>query len=71
MSDTNTIRPWMTFDYVNRLFHLPPMYLKETLQIRDLNYPNISIRRYANTQEMISGMAIDRIANAIRTFTRP
>src|ERR1035437_6268606 len=38
---------WMTFDYINVVFGIPPDYLKTNLNITDPGYPNIRIDRYA------------------------
>ena len=46
-SQINGINTWMTFDYVNVVFKLPPNYLKDGLAITDSRYPNIRIDRYA------------------------
>ena len=42
-SETGVIRPWMTFDYINRIFNLPKDYLKDQLQISDAHYPNTTL----------------------------
>ena len=43
----NGINTWMTFDYINVVFKLPPDYLKDRLAITDPRYPNIRIDRCA------------------------
>ncbi len=43
------VQPWMTFDYVNNVFGLPPPYLKDAFDIRDADYPNISIAHHARS----------------------
>jgi hypothetical protein len=47
--DTGAIESWMTFDFVNNVYHLPPNYLKDTLHIEDSRYPKIPIGRYAKS----------------------
>jgi hypothetical protein len=42
-SEVGVIRPWMTFDYINRIFGFPKDYLKNQLQISDPRYPNITL----------------------------
>ena len=42
-SEVGVIRPWMTFDYINRIFDLPKDYLKDQLQISDPHYPNTTL----------------------------
>jgi hypothetical protein len=46
--DAGVIRPWMTFDYIDRLFALPPQYLKAQLSISDARYPRLTVGAYAN-----------------------
>lgn len=41
------IRNWMTFDYINRLFNIPPSYFESKLDVADTNYPRITIRSLA------------------------
>ena len=49
-NEVASIHTWMTFDYVNVVFKLPPDYLKDRLSIIDPRYPNIRIDRYAMKQ---------------------
>jgi len=43
LTDASIIRSWMTFDYVNKLFGLPPEYLQQQLQITNTRYPRLTI----------------------------
>ena len=61
INDVSAIRPWMTFDYINRLFNLPSDYLKTALKITDSRYPRITISNYPITQ----------VENAITFFLTP
>ncbi len=45
--EVGVIRPWMTFDYVNTLFALPPDFLKDSFRIDDPSYPMLTLGRYA------------------------
>ena len=47
-NDVSFIRSWMTFDYVNKLFGLPPGYLEDRLSITDPRYPQMSLGSYAS-----------------------
>jgi hypothetical protein len=58
VSDAGVIRSWMTFDYVNKLFALPPDYLKAQLHIVDSRYP-----RYT-----ISTAFLGQVQNAVRNY---
>lgn len=46
------IQPWMTFQYVNFIFKLPPTYLEGSLGIPASQYPNIQIVRYARMHDL-------------------
>src|SRR4051812_12432281 len=38
--DVQLIQPWMTFDYIDVVFNVPPDYLKTKLSITDPHYPH-------------------------------
>lgn len=64
----DTIQLWMTFDYINFVFHLPPNYLRDALKITDPHYPRLQIGRYArhgnkNPQELVNA-----VQNAVRNY---
>jgi hypothetical protein len=65
------IRDWMTFDYLNKAFRLPPAFLKASLEIRDARYPGLSIRQYASRLKVTPSSALERIRNAIAQFQSP
>jgi hypothetical protein len=44
--DVSYIETWMTFDYVNHLFNIPPSYLETTLGITDSRYPRLTVGEY-------------------------
>ncbi|MBM3271735.1 hypothetical protein FJY94_00390 [Candidatus Kaiserbacteria bacterium] len=62
---TDVLRPWMTFEYVNRIFALPPEYLRKVLGIDDTRYPRMSVASYAKHTGLSPEAVIDRIADAI------
>ena len=74
-SDVNFVQSWMTFDYIDQLFHLPPNYLASKLSIADPNYPRITISGYArhnklNTVSVLGGIdqaIIEYLAQATST----
>ncbi len=59
------IQSWMTFDYLNKVFHLPKTYLQTNLNIQDARYPNISIRQYARDVGIDFLTAVDRVKTLI------
>lgn len=62
------IRVWMTFDYLNVIFKLDPVYLKNTLVITDSKYPNISIEAYARHNRINPQVLLHNIKQAIINY---
>jgi hypothetical protein len=67
-SDASLVAGWMTFNYLNKSFHLPPAYLQNDLNISDSAYPNITIYKIAKEQGVFIGSYLDTIKNAINTY---
>jgi hypothetical protein len=67
-NDTAVIRTWMTFDYVNRLFVLPPEYLKTQLGITDASYPKLTIGRFARDISQPASTTLMDIQNAVGQY---
>jgi hypothetical protein len=67
-SDVSFIRSWMTFDYVNKLFGLPPSYLEDQLSITDPRYPEMSIGSYANRNHVDVTTLLGEIDTAVKNF---
>lgn len=59
------LRPWMTFEYVNRVFSLSPETLKNALRIADPRYPKLTIASFARKADISADAAIQRIAAVI------
>lgn len=64
----NNIKPWMTFNYLNVVFKLPPDYLKNTLNITDIRYPNISINTYIRHHNLSPQVFLYEIEKAITNY---
>ncbi|MDR3582329.1 MAG: hypothetical protein P4L67_03590 [Candidatus Pacebacteria bacterium] len=47
--ETGVIRAWMTFGYINKIFGLPPDFIKDSFHITDPRYPNLTISQYAGS----------------------
>jgi hypothetical protein len=60
------IQPWMTFDYVNQVFGLPPTYLQDALDIQDARYPNVSIAHYAEIIGASEAAVLDEVTVTLR-----
>ncbi len=59
------ISSWMTFDYINKVFHLPPSYLKDVFKISDQKYPRITIEQLSKETKASSTILIKNIQNDI------
>jgi expansin (peptidoglycan-binding protein) len=71
-ANVSRISQWMTFDYVNQVFNLPPAYLKEKLEIDDGRYPLITINQYSKRKNKDVHTVIKNIQDAIRlTISAP
>ncbi|MCX6753591.1 MAG: hypothetical protein NTV03_00855 [Candidatus Nomurabacteria bacterium] len=62
------IRVWMTFDYLNVIFKVDPLYFKNTLAITDSKYPNISIEAYARHNRINPQVLLHNIEQAIINY---
>lgn len=66
--DADSIRPWMTFDYLNHVFQLPPEYLKNTFHISDAYYPSIVIQKEASALHISPEVFLEQIKDAVRGY---
>jgi hypothetical protein len=62
------ISSWMTFDYINKVFKLPPAYLKQALQINDAKYPVLTIGQYAKKTKNNISLLITNTQSAVKTY---
>jgi amino acid permease len=67
-NDITVIRSWMTFDYINKLFNIPPDYLKNTLSISDPSYPQLSLYGYANHQHLNITIVMSDVESSTRNY---
>ena len=69
-SSTNIglIRNWMTFDYINRLFNIPPSYFETKLNVTSTNYPRITIKSVAKQNNADQSDFILHIQNLVREY---
>ena len=63
--DVSQIRGWMTFRYINLVFNLQPDYLKNSLDITDKRYPNVSINSLAKTQKITSQSILQTVVSLL------
>jgi len=67
-SDTRLIQSWMTFDYVNHLFGLPPQYLKDSLYISDSRYPRVTLEEYAEDAHIPGATLLAEVQGFVSSF---
>src|ERR1700733_1684117 len=67
-ADTDLIQSWMTFDYINHVFALPPTYLQTTLHITATSYPRLSLSTYARTQHLDAATFLASVQNAVHAY---
>jgi len=68
-ANTAYIQSWMTFDYINTIFKLPPAYLQTALGITDAHYPHISLTRYAHTNKIDTNTFLTEVENTVASST--
>ena len=67
-TDANSTQTWMTFDYINHIFALPPDYLQKTLSITNTRYPHITITQYSRDIKSTKVDALLKVQDSIRGF---
>jgi hypothetical protein len=64
----NDIGTWMTFDYINFTFKLPPDYLRNYMKIKDSRYPNIKVGHYIKENNLDPLVFMLEIKQAITIY---
>ncbi len=64
-SDVGLIRSWMTFDYLDKIFNLPPDYLRTRLSIADPHYPQLSLGGYARSRSLDPTAFLNQVEIAV------
>lgn len=67
-NETGVLRSWMTFRYINKLFALPPDFLKNAFNITDAGYPNITVSHYIGSQRLITADFMTSLEAAIGNY---
>ena len=60
-TDASSTKSWMTFDYIDRAFALPPLYLQISLGIADSRFPRMTISEYATEEGLSSSEALMKV----------
>lgn len=66
--DVTFIRPWMTFDYVNKLFEVPPEYLRSSLSITQPSYPQLSLDAYAHDEHTDAATVVNEVERSLQSY---
>ena len=67
--NADLIQPWMTFDYINHVFNLPPQYLQSQLRITDARYPKLSVGGLARDDNQTSTIdVLTQVINAVKNY---
>ena len=69
-NDLTTIDSWMTFDYLNKIFNLPPDYLKNSLDISNTRYPFLTINHYASDKGIDVPSAVSSTRGLIANYLK-
>ncbi len=59
--EVKDIRGFMTFDYINKSFHLPDEYLRSAFSVTNTSYPKITIEK----QAALSGESVENYVTLI------
>lgn len=68
VSDAAYIQPWMTFEYLDFAYKLPPAYLQLGLNITDAQYPRISIQQYAATAGIDPAVLTGQVISLVQSY---
>jgi hypothetical protein len=66
VADVKDIQIWMTFDYVNSIFHLDAHILRDAFQIVDTRYPRVSILHFARETGRNPADILTRVQTVVR-----
>lgn len=62
------IQDWMTFSYINYVYRLPEKYLAEKILIRQPNYSNLTLNKYAKQNSLDSGQLLSQVKKAVKDY---
>jgi len=71
INEVADIRAWMTFDYLNKRFDLPPDYLRDRLSISDPAYPRLTIGKFAKDLKQSASSTLTEVQNVLQQDLAP
>ena len=69
VANASSTQSWMTFDYINRIFNLPPAYMQTTLGITNSRYPRLTIVGYAKDSGLSETAALTKVQAVISAYS--
>ena len=67
-AEAGSVQVWMTFEYVDRAFSLPPAYLQASLDITDSRFPRITVAEYAKDAGLSDAAALSKVQAAVSAY---
>lgn len=68
-SNASSTQSWMTFDYLNHVFSLPPTYFQMALSITDSRYPRLTIQEYAEDAGLSQAATLAKVQDSISSYS--
>lgn len=68
VTNADFIQSWMTYDYIDHIYALPPGYVKAALSIADSRYPRVSIAQSAEAQHKSAAAMTTAVQNAVQNY---
>lgn len=62
------VEEWMTFSYVETVFHLPSHYIANHLKLSDPKYPRLTIRAYASRHQLSTDLLLMEVRELLGNF---
>lgn len=64
----SSVDSWMTFSYIERVFHLPADYIQKILPVADTRYPRLTIKKYATAHGLSVSSTLVNIKTALTLY---
>lgn len=62
------IQGWMTYEYLNVVFKLPPNYLRDTLSLSSPDYPRVTLKQSARDAGIPVPALVDQVQSAVGAY---
>jgi len=67
-AEAGSVQIWMTFEYIDRAFSLPPTYLQTDLDITDIRFPRMTVAEYEKDAGLSDADALSKVQAAISAY---